>query len=175
MALSTCLLTHVFTNADGTPSSGVVEFSLTGRMTNGTTTIVPASINAALSSSGALSQSLTSNLDAATVPQNAQWRVDLRILGLQPETLFITVPSAVFTANTTITTPTLSSVSSFGALAVGQTVTGAGIPGGTTITAINSVAGTATMSNNATATASAVPITISALTIDLGVLLPQTG
>ena len=35
-------------------------------MTNGTTTIVPASITAALNSSGQLSQSVTSNVDTAT-------------------------------------------------------------------------------------------------------------
>lgn len=90
---SQATVTHTFENADGTPASGSIEFTLTKRMTNGTLTIVPASITANLNGSGALSQALTSNVDAATIPQDASWRVDFRILGAQQETFWIVVPT----------------------------------------------------------------------------------
>jgi hypothetical protein len=48
-------------------------------------------------------------------------------------------------------------------LVVGQTVTGAGIPGSTTITAIDTTTNSATMSANATATASGVNLTFSGI------------
>ena len=93
MAFSSSTITHNFVNADNTPASGSITATLTGRMTNGTTTIVPASITANLSGVGALSQALTSNLDPATVPQNTQWRIDMRILGAEEERFFIVVPA----------------------------------------------------------------------------------
>jgi hypothetical protein len=61
-------------------------------MTNGSTTIIPAEITANLNASGQLSQSLTSNVDALTVPQSTEWAVDFRILGASQETFSITVP-----------------------------------------------------------------------------------
>lgn len=63
---TTATITHTFTNADGTAASGTCKFSLTGTMTNGTKTIVPASLTASLDGSGNLSQALTSNVDMAT-------------------------------------------------------------------------------------------------------------
>lgn len=93
MSFSTCLITHTFENADGTPASGTIEFTLSKRITNGTTTLVPASVTANLNSQGQLSQALTSNVDQGTVPTDSQWRVDFRILGASPETFFIVVPT----------------------------------------------------------------------------------
>jgi hypothetical protein len=86
-------ITHTFTNADGTPASGSIEFTLTKMMTNGVNSIVPASITANLDASGDLSQALTSNGDTGTSPTDAQWRVDIRILGAQNVTEFIVVPT----------------------------------------------------------------------------------
>lgn len=93
MAFTSATVSHSVSNADLTAASGSIEFTLTKRMTNGTTTIVPASITANLSASGQLSQLLTANNDAGTTPGDAMWRVDFRILGAQQETFFITVPS----------------------------------------------------------------------------------
>jgi hypothetical protein len=93
MAFSAAVITHSFTNADLTAASGSITFTLTGRMTNGTTTLVPASITANLDGSGNLSQSLTSNVDVGTLPGDTQWRVDLRVLGASEETFFVTVPT----------------------------------------------------------------------------------
>lgn len=62
-------------------------------MTNGTTTLVPSEITANLNGSGELSQALTANNDAGTIPEDAQWRVDLRLLGDEQETFVITVPT----------------------------------------------------------------------------------
>lgn len=93
MSFSSAVITHSFLNADGTPASGSVTFSLSKAMTNGSTTIVPATITANLSSGGVLSQALTSNADALTQPTDASWRVDIRILGAEIATYFISIPS----------------------------------------------------------------------------------
>ena len=93
MAFGSCTVTHSFLNADKSPASGNIEFTLTQRITNGTTTLVPASITANLGSSGQLSQVLTPNNDTATIPQTSQWRVDFRVLGASEETFYITVPT----------------------------------------------------------------------------------
>jgi Baseplate J-like protein len=69
--------------------------------------------------------------------------------------------SIVFTGNTTNTSGTISSVTSFASLSVGQTITGSGIPTGTTITSINQALGTVSISNSATATATGVSFTVS--------------
>lgn len=93
MAFTTATITHTFQNADGTPGSGSVEFTLTKRMTNGNITISPSSITANLDASGKLSQVLASNKDVGTLPEDAEWRMDWRILGAEPEEFFITVPT----------------------------------------------------------------------------------
>jgi hypothetical protein len=67
--------------------------------------------------------------------------------------------TTTITANTNSST-TLTSVSSFTNVAVGQTPTGTGIASGTTIKAFDSVAGTITLSQAATATATGVSITL---------------
>lgn len=93
MSFTQATVTHVFQNADGTAASGSVEFTLTKRMSQPNLTIVPTSITATLSGSGALSQSLTANNDTGTIPDDVQWRVDIRILGMDAESYFITVPT----------------------------------------------------------------------------------
>lgn len=93
MAFTTATITHTFHNADSTPASGSITFRLSKRMTNGTTTLVPAEITSNLDASGNLSQALASNVDAATVPQDAQWIVTLRITGDSQAQYSIVVPA----------------------------------------------------------------------------------
>lgn len=93
MSFSVATITHTFENADGTPASGSIEFTLTTRMTQPGVTILPASITANLSATGELSQALTSNQDPGTIPGDALWRIDLRLLGAPAEQFFISVPS----------------------------------------------------------------------------------
>jgi hypothetical protein len=93
MAFTEATITHTVKNADGTAGSGSIEFTLTKRMTNGTTTVLPSAITANLNSSGELSQKLLANNDAETVPGDAQWRVDFRLLGDLQESFLITVPT----------------------------------------------------------------------------------
>lgn len=94
MPFTTRQVTHTFSNADGSPASGSVTAALSKRMTNGTTTIVPAAeVTAALNSSGQLSMTLTANDDTGTVPTDAGWTVTLRIAGCNAEEFFVTVPS----------------------------------------------------------------------------------
>lgn len=93
MAFTSATVTHTFTNADNTPASGAITFWLTGRITNGTTTIIPSEITSNLNATGQLTVTLWSNVDAGTIPQTTQWRVDMRILGANAESYFITVPT----------------------------------------------------------------------------------
>jgi hypothetical protein len=67
--------------------------------------------------------------------------------------------SLTFTADTTNTNTTLTNVSSFSGLYVGQALTGSGIASGARIASMNSGAGTLVMTIAATATASTVTIT----------------
>ena len=92
MAFTQRKLTHTVQNADATPGSGSITFTLTKRITNGTTTILPSEITANLNAKGELSQELIANTDSETVPQDSQWRVDFRLLGDTQETFYITVP-----------------------------------------------------------------------------------
>lgn len=93
MAFSYCVVSHTFSNADGTPASGSVEFTLSGRMTQPDTTIMPGNVTATLNGAGSFSQMLASNVDSATVPQTTTWRVDIRIAGSEIETFNIVVPT----------------------------------------------------------------------------------
>lgn len=87
-------LTHTFTNPDGTPATGTLTFTLTKAMTNGSSTILPAKVVATLDGTGSISQSLVSNADTGTNPPDAQWRVDLRLNGMDPLSYFIVVPAS---------------------------------------------------------------------------------
>lgn len=93
MSFSYSVVSHVFSNANNTPASGSIEFSLLTRMSQPGTTIMPGSITCTLDGTGAFSQSLASNLDAATVPQDGQWRVNINVMGAEAETFFIVIPS----------------------------------------------------------------------------------
>jgi hypothetical protein len=86
-----------------------------------------------------------------------------------------------FSATTTNGQPNLSNVTDFRNIAVGVSISGAGIPVGTTVSALNATAGTVTMSANAQATASGVTVTyvtsdntgpIGGLTVFAGGTLP---
>jgi hypothetical protein len=177
MGFTAPVITHTWENADGTPASGSVTCSLTARMTNGTTSIVPAEITANLNSSGVLSQSLTSNCDAATTPPNAaQWKLDFRIQGAQLETFYIVVPPIVIETDGATEsgqdTVALSSQTANTNM-IGQSITGTNIPADTTITGVLSGTNGVTMSANATGSGTGLTLTIGA-TIDLGQLLPET-
>lgn len=93
MPFSTATISHSFENADGTPASGSITFALSGRMTNGALTIVPAEVAANLNGSGQLSQALTSNVDSGTSPQTTSWTVTMRIQGASQEVFSIVVPT----------------------------------------------------------------------------------
>lgn len=88
-------VTHTFLNGgDGTPASGVVTFTLSTPVTNGGVTLVPSTVTAALSATGELSQTLASNLDVGTIPENSTWLVTERILGSPERSYAICLPSA---------------------------------------------------------------------------------
>ena len=97
MAFSTRTITHTFTGADGSAAAGSITFALTKRITNGTTTILPAEITATLDANGNLSQVLTANTDTGTMPQDSEWRVDWRISSTSgapvTESFWIVVPA----------------------------------------------------------------------------------
>lgn len=99
MTLTTVTVTHTFTNADGTAASGTVLFTLSKRVTNGGTTVLPGEIVTQLDGSGHLSQALVANTDAGTMPTDSLWQVDLRLAGISPETFFITVPAGAGTVD----------------------------------------------------------------------------
>ena len=81
--------------------------------------------------------------------------------GGQPDANW-SVSAANFTGSTTSGSTLVTNVSSFAGLEIGQTVTGNGIPAGTSITAINTSNNTLTLSQNATATASGVALSVAA-------------
>ena len=94
MAFTTATLQHSFINADGTPSSGTVECTISQAMTNGGVTVVPAAhVASTLSPTGMLNQSLVSTIDAGTYPQGCLWRFDFRIAGASIESFYAPVPS----------------------------------------------------------------------------------
>ena len=68
-------------------------------------------------------------------------------------------PSGTFTGNLTQNSPTITNVSTFSEVQNGSAITGTGIPANTTISNFNAVAGTITMSNNASASGTGVTVT----------------
>ena len=94
MSFTVRTVTHTYLNADSTPASGKVTFDLAGAMTNGGTTILPSEVVAPLDSTGSFSVSLAGNDDTATVPTGVQWQATVRVLGSEPSTSSITIPSA---------------------------------------------------------------------------------
>jgi hypothetical protein len=95
LAFTSVEISHQFSNADGTAASGTVEFTLSGRMTNGTQSIMKtAAVTVALDGTGSFTKALPANDDAGTVPVGVQWLVALRVAGADEETYEVTVPSA---------------------------------------------------------------------------------
>lgn len=91
MSFSQATITHTFNYADGTPASGQVRAKLTQRMTNGTSTVIPAELVANLNASGQLSLVLYANNDSGTVPSDTQWEITLAIQGMTPQVYLVTV------------------------------------------------------------------------------------
>lgn len=80
-----------------------------------------------------------------------------------------------FTADTTDTDATLSNVSSFSGLYIGQALTGSGVPAGARILSLNAGASTLEMTANATATAATVTITRTHLAKIIDTDFPSTA
>ena len=94
MALTTCQITHTFKNSDGSAGSGSVDFKLSKRITNGTVSVLPGTvINVPLDGTGAISASLYSNADTATIPTDSQYLVTFRLAGASEEEFAIVVPA----------------------------------------------------------------------------------
>jgi hypothetical protein len=110
MTFSTATLTHSFVNADGSPASGLVEFTLQQTMTNGSVTMAASThVTAALDASGNMSQTLTSTQDPGTFSQGlAVWRADERVAGAPVRSSSFAVPSGGVSVDygTLIQTPT---------------------------------------------------------------------
>lgn len=84
-----------------------------------------------------------------------------------PNTITLSAPATASTSTTVLAHPTglltsggavIASVSSTSGVAVGQPISGTGIPVGTTVTAVSSSANTITMSQNATTTTAVTPV-----------------
>ena len=101
MSLTYSTVTHQYQNADQTPASGTVEFTLSEAITNGSVTLVPGThLSSQLDASGNLSQRLASTLDTGTISEGlAQWRVDERIAGAGVRSYDIAVPSGGVTVD----------------------------------------------------------------------------
>lgn len=56
-------------------------------------TILPEPVTATFNAAGEMSVELPSNRDAATTPGNTQYRLDLRVIGQDPQTFWIVVPT----------------------------------------------------------------------------------
>lgn len=80
-----------------------------------------------------------------------------------PVSFQVVAVTTTFTADTANTSDTLTNVSSFAEIQVGQEITGAGIPANTFIVSFDAGLGEIVMSNNATATAAGVVITNAAV------------
>ena len=86
-------ISEKFSNVDGSTTQGHVVLTLTKRMSNGSETIVPSEIEALINeSTGEISVELPANNDAGTVPEDAKYRVDLRIVGDERQSYYIEVP-----------------------------------------------------------------------------------
>lgn len=157
-------------------------------MTNGAISITPPLlVPVVLDSSGNISiNTLPSNLDPGTqpaAPWNTAYRLDIMLTGAQEQTYNILVPP--IQTETNATTTNTSNIVKLGTLTaepwmIGQSITGSGIPSNTIIIGATNTSGSfpqqvtlnqITLSNNATATASGVSLTLGA-TVDLGYLLP---
>jgi hypothetical protein len=94
MAFTSVTLTHTFVNANGTAASGSVRFMLNTRMTNGTTSIMPATeVTANLNGAGALSAVVAATDDTGTISVGgAFWHVIIAIAGAKTEEYDISVP-----------------------------------------------------------------------------------
>jgi hypothetical protein len=88
-------ITATYQDADGSPSTGAVEFTLAQPMTSGTVTMTGGShFTAPLDASGNVGPlSLASTNDPDTLPTDVTWRVDERIDGVSVTSWFTPVPS----------------------------------------------------------------------------------
>jgi hypothetical protein len=86
-------LTHTFKSPSGAALAGSAEFTLSERMSQPGETILPEPVTATFNAAGEMSVELPSNKDAETTPGDTQYRLDLRIVGQDPQTFWIVVPT----------------------------------------------------------------------------------
>ena len=114
--------------------------------------------------------SAVSDETAGDTPLTGSFNFDLRPVGASPrvltsfylldpaQTVTVAAVTAAITGTTANASPTVTSVSSFVGLVVGQPITGTNIPAGTVIQALNPTAATITLSQNATGTNSGLTV-----------------
>lgn len=93
MAFTIVKLHHLFKNPTGSPSSGVLAFRLSARMTNGGISYaeqVP--VHSTLSATGKLTVTLPANDDPTTTPKGANYLVTFMLNGYSGDEVAITVP-----------------------------------------------------------------------------------
>ena len=94
MAFTKAKISEKFVNVDGTPTQGHVVFTLSKRMSNGNETVAPSGLIVEINqATGEISVELYANNDPNTIPEDAQYRVDLRILGDERQSYYIEVPT----------------------------------------------------------------------------------
>lgn len=99
MTFTSSTINHTWQNADTTPSSGNITFSLSKAITNGSVTIAPNHVVVTLNASGGISQALVSNVDMTTIPQDSFWIVTERIMGAAERQYPVQVPSGGVTTD----------------------------------------------------------------------------
>ena len=137
---------------------------VTGTVTNGSSTVTVSStagmaVGQFISGSGIPSATTITAVNAGASTVTMSNAANALVAASQPEPISASSDAFTVTGNTTLNSPTLSNVSATSGFATGQSVIGANLPTGTTVTAINGAASTLTVSNNATATAATEPLT----------------
>jgi hypothetical protein len=87
------MITHTFKGPSGAAAVGSAEFTLSERMSQPGSSILPEAVTATFNGSGEMSVELPSNRDSETTPGDTQYRLDLRIVGQDPQTFWIVVPT----------------------------------------------------------------------------------
>lgn len=171
----------------GSAAVGTLTFLLQQPMMNSAVTVIPSPIIISLAS-GAFSQSFNANNDIGTVPSNVYYGVTEELANSPVSDYFICIPPIRTETNGSTTSGSeivqLSSITATDDM-VGQSITGAGIPSGAYITAVQlpvpqgeifnypfaTDLNTVTISASATATAKALTLTLGQ-TIDISRLRP---
>ena len=98
MAFTLIKVHHLFKNPTGSPSSGVIAFRLSARMTNGGVTYaeqVP--VHSTLSVTGKLTVTLPANDDTGTTPKGSTYLATFMLNGYSGDEVAITIPHTATT------------------------------------------------------------------------------